>query len=424
MVGLVVIAGREGRQVAVSIRRDPRNNGWFFRATVKRTDGKKVRIYGTPGAPGPYQDLPNTKIGAQAAEDRAKAHALTGTIPAGAVPSPATAEKEVVTFDEWFNGRFWREWVIGRKNKPSEVRSKTIIYECHLKDEFGPLPLDQIGTGKVAGFRASLVEKGLSEKRINNILAVLSKPLKYAVECEVIAKAPRIGLFKVERPEIVAWEFGHYARLIHAASNEADEWNAAVCLAGEAGLRVGEVKALRWREDVDMIAKTITVNVQSCNGVQTTPKGRTRRTIPMTNTMYFALKRLSVVREGLVVRSFAGDGYTDSQCDKQLRRICRRAGLPVRSWHTLRHTFGTHAAMFGVNPWRLQAWMGHKRIDETMLYVHVAEAHMRELPDAIRDRGDAERDPDRRIIAMLGARGSVLAATRIAIEQERTIAVC
>ena len=33
---------------------------------------------------------------------------------------------------------------------------------------------------------------------------MLSKPLKYAVDCELIAKAPRIGMFKVERPEIVA----------------------------------------------------------------------------------------------------------------------------------------------------------------------------------------------------------------------------
>lgn len=48
---------------------------------------------------------------------------------------------------------------------------------------------------------------------------------------------------------------------------------------------------------------------------------------------------------------------------------------------------------------------------------------MRDLPDAIRDRGDAERDPDRRVIAMLGARGSVLAATRVESDQERTIAM-
>jgi hypothetical protein len=57
-----------------------------------------------------------------------------------------------------------------------------------------------------------------------------------------------------------------------------------------------------------------------------------------------------------------------------------------------------------------------------MLYVHVAEPHMRALPASIRDRGDAQRDPDRRVIAMLGARGG-LAAARTAIVQERTIAV-
>jgi Phage integrase family len=79
------------------------------------------------------------------------------------------------------------------------------------------------------------------------------------------------------------------------------------------------------------------------------------------------------------VRSLDGTAKTDGQADAAILRICRRAGLPQRMWHTLRHSFGTHAALFVVNPWRLQAWMGHKRIDETLLYVHVAEAHGREL---------------------------------------------
>ncbi len=381
---------------------------WRYREVVQKPDGTSERITGSASR------FDNTKAAAQ----KALADHIRRVLSPGVIPK----EDEVPTFHEWFKGRFWREWVVGRKNKPSEVRSKEFIYECHLKGAFGELPLDEIGTGEVAEFRAALVEKGLSDKRINNILAVLSKPLKYAVECDVIGKAPRIGLFKVERPEIVAWELGQYSRLLHAASNEADEWNAAICLAGEAGLRVGEVKALRWREDVDMIARTITVNIQSCNGVVTTPKGRTRRTIPMTPKLHDALKRLSVVREGLVVRSFAGEGYSDSQCDKQLRRICRRAGLPIRSWHTMRHSFGTHAAMFGVNPWRLQAWLGHKRIDETMLYVHVAEAHMRELPEVVRAAGAAESDPDRRVIAMLGARGKILPRADAVTEETAAIA--
>ena len=75
-------------------------------------------------------------------------------------------------------------------------------------------------------------------------------------------------------------------------------------------------------------------------------------------------------------------------------------------------TFGTHAALFGVNPWRLQTWLGHKRIDETMLYVHVAEAHPRELPEPVQLAASTTSDPDRRIVAMLGARGKTVAKTQ------------
>jgi integrase len=381
---------------------------------VKTPDGRKVRLFGTPGVPGPYHDLAATKIGAQEAEQRAIKSAFTEA--AGTATPPV--QKEVLTFDEWFNGRFWLEWVIGRKNKPTEVKSKEDIYRLHLKDRLGDKRLDEIDVGEIARFRAELVQRGdLGEKRINNILAVLSKALKYAADCEVIAKAPKVGMFKVERPEIVAWDFAQYARLLTAAKAESPEWYVGVCLAGEAGLRVGEVKALRWREDVDLIAKTITVNQQTRNRETTTPKGRTRRTIPMTGALHAALKRLETIREGFVVRNLDGSQKTDGEADAAILRICRRAGLPVQGFHRLRHSFGTHAALFGVNPWRLQAWMGHKRIDETMLYVHVAEAHHRALPEVVRLAAMNETDPDTRILRMLGARGSYVAAEAMKMEE-------
>ena len=78
---------------------------------------------------------------------------------------------------------------------------------------------------------------------------------------------------------------------------------------------------------------------------------------------------------------------------RRTKRSSGSAGAPAcraRLFHTLRHTFGTHAALFGVNPWRLQAWLGHKRIDETMLYVHVAESHPRELPEHVKEAAATE----------------------------------
>jgi len=375
------------------IRRES-DGRWRYREIVRKPDGTRERISGC--APRHI----NTKV---AAQEELRQHIERVLHPGRAT----TMNKEVLTFKEWFHGRFWHEWVVGRKNKPTEVKSKQTIYRCHLGPRFGHLPLDEITVAEVAKFRADLVASGaLGEKRINNILVVLSKALRYAHECELIEKVPRIGLFKVERPEIVAWDLDEYARLLAAAKAEGEDWYAAVCLAGEAGLRVGEVKEVRWREDVDMIARTITVKRQTCDGVTTSPKGRTRRTIPMTSTLHDALKRMATVREGYVVRNLDGTPKRDGDADHAIARICRRAGLPVRYWHTLRHSLGTHAALFGVNPWRLQAWLGHKRIDETMLYVHVAESHMRELPEAIR-ACMSEPDPDARIVRMLGARAEV-----------------
>jgi hypothetical protein len=64
----------------------------------------------------------------------------------------------------------------------------------------------------------------------------------------------------------------------------------------------------------------------------------------------------------------------------------------------------------GVNPWRLQAWLGHKRIDETMLYVHVAEAHPRDLPEVVINTANGNAQPERPELAIHGARGSRVAA--------------
>jgi hypothetical protein len=48
-----------------------------------------------------------------------------------------------------------------------------------------------------------------------------------------------------------------------------------------------------------MVAATITVNQQTRNGDTTTPKGRTRRTVPMTSALHEALKRMETILRGV-----------------------------------------------------------------------------------------------------------------------------
>ena len=156
-----------------------------------------------------------------------------------------------------------------------------------------------------------------------------------------------------------------------------------------------------------MVARTITVNEQMLRGHVGTPKGRTRRTIPMTTTLYEALKAIPAVREGYVILDHIGLGnykHQENAIKRLMERICRKAGLPQSGWHRLRHSFGTQAALFGVNPWHLQGWMGHKKIDETMRYVHVNTVHHRDLPPVMLAARQGETDLSRQVLAMLDSR--------------------
>ncbi len=158
---------------------------WHYRVMMRLPDGSRRRIAGTPSL--------NTKAAAQAAE---RAHVERAM-------NPAAQRPVVPTFAKWFNGRFWEEWVVGNKNKPSEREAKRSIHDTHLESFFGAMRLDQMDSGAVARFRASLIKRPegarpLSEKRINNILAVLSKALRYAEHVQLIDCVPRIGVLRTE----------------------------------------------------------------------------------------------------------------------------------------------------------------------------------------------------------------------------------
>lgn len=384
----------------MAVFRDKRDGRWRYRTQIRAADGRTERIFGTPKI--------NTK---QAAEFMEREH-MVRVLTAG---PPAQRREEVPTFADWFHGRFWNEWVVAEGNGEGERGQKRSIYENHLGPAFGPLKLDQIDQAAVQQFRAHLAAlkrsdgKPYQRKTANNILAVLSKALTYAVNVEVIDRAPRIGAFKTEAPEISWLELEEYPRVLAAARVQGVVWYLAARLAAEAGLRIGEIRALEWT-DIDLSGATITIARQSRKHYTGPTKGRRRRTVPINAALRAALEEARGVR-GFVVRDFDGSAFTERRTMVASQQIRERAGVDIRGWHSLRHSFGTHAALFGVNPWRLQAWLGHSSMDQTQRYVHVAEAHARELPAEVLAAGAGESDPDRRVLRMLAARANNLPTT-------------
>jgi integrase len=389
------------------IRRDSRGM-WRYRKVLHLPDGTTRRISGTPA------------INKRWAAEKAEETEIRRLLDAAAQPKPQP-QKEVPTFGEWFLGRYMREWCEAQHNKPSTVEQKRSVYDHHLRDLLGHLRLDAIDVGTIQMLKARMNERRnryghpLTLKTRNNVLAVLSKALAYAEEVDLIDEVPRIRLYKSEPPEVVCWDFAEWRRLLETGGREGQGLLVAILLAGDAGLRLGEVLGLRW-EDVDLIAGRLTVARQIRKGVEGTPKGGRRRSVPISGALATALRALPQVRVGRVVCSQEGIAVAEAALKHGIYRVCRRAGLRERSWHVLRHTFATDAARFGVNPWRLQAWLGHSTINMTLRYVHHVEEHHRPIPDEILAARAGLVDPDECVIAMLGARSSRLRGNGVATE--------
>ena len=173
------------------------------------------------------------------------------------------------------------------------------------------------------------------------------------------------------------------------------------CWRGRAPHR--EVLALKW-EDLDLVAGTITAARQIRHGVEGPTKGGRPRKVPMTPSLNDELTSLATIRRGRVVRPAGAEEVSEGLVKATASTACAAWPGCRSAAGTLRHSFATHAALLGVNPWRLQAWLRHSTIAQTMRYVHHAEQHRRTIPTDVLEAGQGIGDPDERILAMLGAR--------------------
>jgi integrase len=146
-----------------------------------------------------------------------------------------------------------------------------------------------------------------------------------------------------------------------------------------AGLRHGELIALRWR-DVDWLAARIRVRQNWVLGEFDTPKSRRgSRSVPMADRLAGELDRLYNAMgqpsdDALVFPDPTTGEPLDKAADlRRYRKVLKAAALdPTHNLHGLRHTFGTRMAAADVPMRTLQEWMGHRDISTTERYADYA----------------------------------------------------
>ena len=158
------------------------------------------------------------------------------------------------------------------------------------------------------------------------------------------------------------------AEVIAVAGAATSEQSAAIfTVAAFTGLRLGELRALRWG-DVDFTHSTVHVRRNlPLSGVERAPKSGKVRGVPLSDQAAAALNGLSkrdrwTGEDDYVFPSPLGGPFDDSKLRKEFHAACRAAGITrhVRL-HDLRHTFGT-LAVRGFPLSDVQAYMGHGAI--------------------------------------------------------------
>jgi integrase len=260
-------------------------------------------------------------------EDRQRALLRAGKASQTPLPDtqPAPA-KEVPTLHAFWS-RYIENHVRANRQKASSIDAKESIFRRHLDPRLGPKRLDAVTDEDVQVLKTSLADR--RRKTPNNVLTVLSNVLRIAVKWKVIAVMPcTVDFYKVSNVVPEFYEFSDYERLTDAAERIDTGTRAAVMLGGDAGLRRGEICALRWC-DVDFRRRQIRVAQAEWKGIVDTPKGGRGRIVPLTDALFAALQKHRHLRGERVLTLEDGSPVAGHALRDWIERAQRRAGLPA-----------------------------------------------------------------------------------------------
>jgi integrase len=274
-----------------------------------------------------------------------------------------------------------------RARRPSTISDYRGQSRRYLLEWFGAdTPLEEITTDRIEEWQRAMLESGLSRRTIQKAQVILHAILKRAkkkrwVERNAAEDADRIVLRASGDFNVLTAEEAE--ALVRAAVDEGEA--ALYRVAVGAGLRMGEIRGLRW-QDVDFGRRLLHVRWAVARHELQRPKSSYVRSVPMADQVAAALDRLSrrerfVGPQDHVFRTPLGVPRSDKHIRDCFYAALERAELghlrtkepPVR-FHDLRHTFGTLAVQVAAIS-DVQAWMGHAQIQTTMIYVHYVPQH-------------------------------------------------
>ena len=268
--------------------------------------------------------------------------------------------------------------------KKSSFAAYSLILSNHLLPAFGAM--DDIREEDVQQFVFDKLNSGRSHKTVKDMLIVLKMVLKYAAKHEYMPYRQIEVRFPTERErsELPVLCRTDQKRMMKYMTDNFSFRNLGVYICLSAGLRIGELCALKW-ENMDVSRGVIVVDktIQRIYFIEggerhtelmiDTPKSANSiREIPMTKELLRMVKPMrKVVNPSYYVLTNCSRPTEPRTYRNYYNKLMAEIGLPPLKFHGLRHSFATRCIEGRCDYKTVSVLLGHSNISTTLnLYVH------------------------------------------------------
>ncbi|MEJ6620274.1 MAG: tyrosine-type recombinase/integrase [Pontimonas sp.] len=270
-----------------------------------------------------------------------------------------------------------------------------------LNHQISKKELRKILPTHIQGFIADLRKTSLASSTVHHVYAAMKVALNDAVINRQIGNNPFDNVTPPprKRTQSVFLTKEQTRELVDAARD--NRYYVAVKLLAETGLRRGEALALRWT-DIDLEKQTLWVRgtlARTDQGLYvTSPKTQASvRQIHLPAHLIELLKSHLLaqsneivqagnkyVQKGFVFATRTGEPVDPRNLQRSVQIACKKAGLPVVSPHTLRHSAATTMLEAGIPIHVVSRQLGHSNISITVdIYGHVSDKGAKEAMETL-----------------------------------------
>jgi integrase len=235
------------------------------------------------------------------------------------------------------------------------------------------LKITEIRPQEVGALFNRIVALGRSPQTVKHVYAMLHKIFEDAIEhFELLERNPVLRRY---RPKIAIRERAFLTpteswRLLRYVEHHYQ--GPAIWLQLLAGLRPGEVQALRWKH-VDFELRQILIRGTYCvkeKRLQDHPKQSDWGSAPMTDDLFRFLEARRGPAEQFVVLSRTGGMLSYNTYEDRLQRFCKQAGVRKVTPHELRHSCTELFIQSGASAEDIRRLLNQKSLTATARYMH------------------------------------------------------